>query len=130
MAQGPSRWRRRHRRIKGRAMSLYTVRCRGQDQWLVYEDTESARIYAYVPNLSRFVFHNQLGQDFYWDNVLEWTSVTAAAGHAIAAAGIVGRLGGRRHGDLLAELAAEPDRRTTEEVFGAQSLPERTQPPQ
>ncbi|MEE2061560.1 hypothetical protein [Rhodococcus artemisiae] len=107
-------------------MSLYTVSYRGQDQWLAYEDTEAARIYAYVPNLHRFVFHNQLGQDFYWDNELEWTPVTAAAGRAIVEAAIVGKLDGRRHGDLLSELAAEPDCRTVEEVFGAQPLPERT----
>lgn len=111
-------------------MSLYTVSHRGQDQWLAYEDTEAARIYAYVPNLHRFVFHNQLGQDFYWDNELEWTPVTAAAGHAIVAAGVVGKLDGRRHGDLLAELTAEPDCRAVEEVFGAQPLPVRTPTPQ
>lgn len=46
-------------------MSLYTVSYLGQDQWLAYEDTQAARIYAYVPNLGRFVLHRQLGQDFY-----------------------------------------------------------------
>ncbi|MCB8914173.1 hypothetical protein KUG88_29215 [Rhodococcus rhodochrous] len=107
-------------------MSLYTVSYLGQDQWLTYEDTQVARIYAYVPNLGRFVLHRQLGQDFYWDNELDWTPVDAATGHGIIEAGQLGKLGGRRHRDLLDELTAEPDRRSVDEVFGAQPVPERT----
>lgn len=107
-------------------MSLYTVSYLGQDQWLAYEDTQAARIYAYVPNLGRFVLHRQLGQDFYWDNELDWTPVDVAAGHALVEAGQLGKLDGRRHSDLLDELTAEPDRRSVDEVFGAQPVPERT----
>ncbi|WP_016935401.1 hypothetical protein [Rhodococcus sp. R1101] len=107
-------------------MSLYTVSYLGQDQWLAYEDTQAARIYAYVPNLSRFVLHRQLGQDFYWDNELDWTPVDAATGHGIVETGQLGKLDGRRHRDLLDELTAEPDRRSVDEVFGAQPVPERT----
>ena len=111
-------------------MSLYTVSYLGQDQWLAYEDTQAARIYAYVPNLGRFVLHRQLGQDFYWDNELDWTPVDAAAGHGLVEAGLLGRLDGRRHRDLLDELIAEPDCRTVDEVFGAQPVPERAPTPQ
>ncbi|USI93020.1 hypothetical protein [Rhodococcus pyridinivorans] len=111
-------------------MSLYTVSYLGQDQWLAYEDTQAARIYAYVPNLGRFVLHRQLGQDFYWDNELDWTPVDAATGHALVEAGQLGKLDGRRHRDLLDELTAEPDRRSVDEVFGAQPVPERTPSPQ
>ncbi|WP_350246552.1 hypothetical protein RBB84_19520 [Rhodococcus sp. D-6] len=111
-------------------MSLYTVSYLGQDQWLAYEDTQAARIYAYVPNLGRFVLHRQLGQDFYWDNELDWTPVDAAAGHGLVEAGQLGRLDGRRHRDLLDELTAESDCHTIDEVFGAQPVPERTPTPQ
>ncbi|UTT51070.1 MULTISPECIES: hypothetical protein [Rhodococcus] len=107
-------------------MSLYTVSYLGQDQWLAYEDTQAARIYAYVPNLGRFVLHRQLGQDFYWDNELDWIPVDAATGHGIVEAGQLGKLDGRRHRDLLDELTAEPDHKTLAEVFGAQPVPERT----
>ena len=107
-------------------MSLYTVSYLGQDQWLAFEDTQAARIYAYVPNLGRFVLHRQLGQDFYWDNELDWTPVDAATGHGIVEAGQLGKLDGRRHRDLLDELTAEPDHKTPAEVFGAQPVPERT----
>ncbi len=107
-------------------MSLYIVGYLGQDQWLAYEDTEVARIYAYVPNLGRFVFHKPLGQDFCWDRELDWTPVDAQAARSIVTAGVLGELDGRRHGDLLAELTAEPDRRTLAEAFGAQSVADRT----
>lgn len=111
-------------------MSLYTVSYLDQDQWLAYEDTQAARIYAYVPNLDRFVLHRQLGEDFYWDNELDWTPVDAAAGHGIVDAGQLGRLDGRRHGALLDELTAETDCHTIDEVFGAQPVPARTPTPQ
>lgn len=111
-------------------MSLYTVSYLGQDQWLAYEDTQVARIYVYVPNLGRFVLHRQLGQDFYWDNELDWAPVDAATGHGIVEAGQLGKLDGRRHRDLLDELTAEPDHRSVDEVFGAQPVPERTPTPQ
>ncbi|WP_241665977.1 hypothetical protein [Prescottella subtropica] len=107
-------------------MSLYIVGYLGRDQWLAYEDTEAARIYAYVPNLGRFVFHQSLGQDFYWDRELDWTPVDAQTACPITAAGVLGKLDGRRHDDLLAELTAEPDRRTLAEVFGARSVTDRT----
>ncbi|MGU3586706.1 hypothetical protein ACLBYD_26510 [Rhodococcus sp. C26F] len=76
------------------------------------------------------MLHRQLGQDFYWDNELDWTPVGAAAGHSIVEAGQLGTLDGRRHRDLLDELTAEPDHRSVDEVFGAQPVPERTPSPQ
>ncbi|MCT7293884.1 hypothetical protein NVV99_23545 [Rhodococcus sp. PAE-6] len=111
-------------------MSLCTVSYLDQDQRLAYEDTQAARIYAYVPNLGRFVPHPQLGRDFYWDNELDWTPIDAATGHGIVEVGQLGNLDGRRHSYLLDELTAEPDHKTLAEVFGAQPVPERTPSPQ
>lgn len=111
-------------------MSLYIVSDHGQDQWLAYVDTENPGVYAYVANLGRFVFHKPLGQDFYWDRELDWTPVDTAAARKTIAAGVLGKLDRRRHSDFLAELEAEPDQRSVEDVFGAQPVEDLTPSPQ
>ncbi|WP_186322377.1 MULTISPECIES: hypothetical protein [Nocardiaceae] len=58
-------------------MSLYVVSNNGRDVWLAYVDTENPGVYAYIPNLGRFVFNKSLGQDFYWDHEMGWTPVDA-----------------------------------------------------
>ncbi|MGO4205539.1 hypothetical protein AB4Z09_28160 [Rhodococcus sp. TAF43] len=110
-------------------MNLYIVSYLGQDQWLAYEGTEAARIYAYVSNLGRFVFHKPLGQDFHWDRELDWTPVDAQIARRIVTEGVLGRLDDCRHRDFLAKLAAEPDQRSIDDVFGAQPVDERKPSP-
>ncbi|KXX58404.1 hypothetical protein [Rhodococcus sp. LB1] len=111
-------------------MSLYIVSDHGQDQWLAYVDTENPGVYAYVANLGRFVFHKPLGQDFYWDRELDWTPVDTQTARKSITDGVIGKLDGRRHSDLLAKLDAETDQRSVEDVFGAQPVDDLNPSPQ
>lgn len=111
-------------------MSLYIVSDFGKDRWVTYEDTELGRIYAWVPNLGRFVFHHALTQDYYWDREVVWTPTNATAARAIIDAGELGKLDARSHGDLLDMFTAEPDTRSVEDVLGAQPVAVSTPSPQ
>ncbi|WP_458682604.1 hypothetical protein [Prescottella equi] len=110
-------------------MSLYVVSNNGRDVWLAYVDTENPGVYAYIPNLGRFVFNKSLGQDFYWDHEMGWTPVDAQTARQIVTAGELGKLDGRRHGHFLAKFEAEPDQRSLEDVFGAQPVADRKPSP-
>lgn len=103
-------------------MSLYLVESGGRPIWLVFEDTELARIYAYVPNTGLFHHHRPLGADFYWDRELTYTPIDATRAHEIIAAGVLGKLDGRSHADLIAAFQADPEPRGVAEVLGAQPI--------
>lgn len=107
-------------------MSLYVVSNRGRDVWLAYVDTEHPGVYAYIPNLGRFVFNKSLGQDFYWDREMNWTPVDTQTARKIVTDGELGKLDGRRHSHFLTKFEAETDQHSVEDVFGAQPVTDRT----
>lgn len=110
-------------------MSLYVVSDFGTDQWLAYEDDTTTRIYAYSPNLGRFVFHRALTRDFYWGRELGWAPVEAAAARELVQAGVLGKIDRLQRRDFLNKLTEETDIRSVAEVLGAQPAQEQKPSP-
>ena len=75
-------------------MSLYLVRDpdTGEPAWLAWVDTAQARVYSWIPNLSRFVVNAGLWEDFYRDQEMTYEAIDDNAAHAAIAAQ-VGRIG-------------------------------------
>lgn len=112
-------------------MSLYRVHSHdGRPIWLAYEDTETARIYVYVPNTGQFHHHRPLGADFYWDRELGYEALDTDTATELIAQGTLGKLDGRSHANLLADFRGDPQPLTVDAVIGAQPMDHEPSPRQ
>lgn len=101
-------------------MSFYlvSVPSRGTTPWLIWEDVNNIRIYAYLPNLGALVRHDALYQDFYRDMRLTYRPVSPAQAAQIVAEGQIGRLDARTHQKaILDELSCVTDRKAPADIL-------------
>jgi hypothetical protein len=90
-------------------VDFYRVRGYGQDLWVAFEGGDGSGVYAWIPNLHRFVYHGALGTDFYWDRELDWRPIEPEMAYTLAWRKEIGDLSQLRNLDLLEKLNDEQD---------------------